>query len=178
MDALAPYRIPTATLKANEASFEWKLNTGFLALFDEVHEGINGQFTVKMDFTREGSIINLDFYVTGEVDTICDRCMVSLKMPIQADYQMLVNYGNPDDSTDEVLFVSADSHNINVGKHLYDFVLLSVPISQRIPNCESMENSPCDTSILSFLSENKTETNPNGDDDQSPWDELKKVIDN
>lgn len=37
MDALAPFRIPVATLKGDEAYYEWTLGPDFLASFDEHH---------------------------------------------------------------------------------------------------------------------------------------------
>jgi uncharacterized metal-binding protein YceD (DUF177 family) len=104
--------------------------------------------------------------------------MVPIKMPIESDYQMVVKYGDPADSTDEVVFVDPDSPDLNVGKHIYDFILLSVPISHRIPGCEKMENSPCDTSILSYLSSQQIEENPGRGESDSPWDDLKKSMDN
>lgn len=178
MDALAPFRIPAATIKADEASYEWKLGPEFLNLFDEEHEGVQGQFLVNMDLHREGGIAILEFIIQGIVDTTCDRCMVPINMPIESDYQMIIKYGDPADSTDEVVFVDPDSPDLNVGKHIYDFILLSVPISHRIPGCEKMENSPCDTSITSYLSQHQVDDHSARDEGDSPWDDLKKVIDN
>jgi uncharacterized protein len=177
MDALAPFRIPAAALKADEASYEWKLGSAFLDLFDEEHEGVKGQFLVNLELHREGGITNIDFTIEGFVDTICDRCTVAIKLPIEADYQMIIKFGDPGDSTDEVIFVDPDTQELNVGKHIYDFILLSVPISHRIPGCESLEDSPCDKSILSYLTENQANEDSFRDTD-SPWDDLKKVIDN
>lgn len=177
MDALAPFRIPAATLKADEASYEWKLGPDFLAIFDEEHEGIKGNFVINMELHRESGMATLEFFVKGTVETLCDRCLVPINMPIESEYQMIVKYGDPGDSTDEVLFLDTDSPELNVGKHIYDFILLSVPISHRIQGCERMENSPCDTTVLAYLSENQIDENPDEDDD-SPWDNLKSVIDN
>ena len=177
MDVLAPFRIPAAVLKADEASYEWKLGPDFLSIFDEEHEGITGQFLVNMELHREGGILNLDFLIEGFIDTACDRCSVSIKLPVESEYQMIIKHGDPADSTDEVIFVSPDANELNVGQHIYDFILLSVPISHRIQDCESLENSPCDRSILSYLSENQINEETHRDKD-SPWDDLKKVIDN
>ncbi len=178
MDVLAPYRIPAAILKSDSATYDWVLNQDFLALFDEVHEGIKGQFAVKMDLFRDAGVVTLMFSVTGIVDTICDRCMASIEMPIDAAYELLVNFGDPEDSTDEVLFIHHDTQKLDLGKHIYDFILLSVPISQRIPGCEEMENAPCDTSVLTYLKENKIEALPKQEDKGSIWDDLKNVMDN
>ncbi len=46
-------------LKADEASYEWKLGPDFLALFDEEHEGITGHFRSSLwNFYREGGFDN------------------------------------------------------------------------------------------------------------------------
>ncbi len=177
MDALAPFRIPAATLKADEASYEWRLGPDFLALFDEEHEGVTGQFLVNMELHREEGMTTLEFIVQGSIETTCDRCMVPIILPIEADFQMIIKYGDPADSTDEVLFLPSEAPDLNVGKHIYDFILLSVPISHLIPDCERIENSPCDTSILSYLTQHQIDEMPDGGERESPWDDLKKQID-
>jgi uncharacterized metal-binding protein YceD (DUF177 family) len=177
MDVLAPFRIPIATLKADAASYAWELGPDFLAIFDDEHELIKGTFSVEMHLERTAGIVNLDFIVEGMLDTTCDRCMASIMMPVEADYQMIVKFGDPNESNDEVIFVDQESPELNVGQHLYDFILLSVPISQRIENCETMDDSPCDITVLTYLSENQIIDKPKRDDDPL-WDDLKKVIDN
>ena len=82
MDGLAPYRIPAAVLKRDSATYEWTLDQTFLALFDDDHEGINGQFAVKMDLIRDSGVAKLIFSITGKADTICDRCLAPIAMPI------------------------------------------------------------------------------------------------
>ncbi len=178
MDPLAPFRIPLATLKADEASYEWELGPEFIAIFDDEHEPVNGQFSVSMEFHRAAGIATLEFIVDGSINTSCDRCLVPIVIPIEAEYQLVVKFGDPNESTDEVVFMEPEAPDLNVGQHIYDFILLSIPISHRIPGCEKIENPPCDMSVLSYLIENENKTNSNGDDDESPWNDLKKVIDN
>jgi len=177
MDALAPFRIPAATLKADEATYNWELGPEFLAIFDDEHEAVKGLFSVDMNLFRSGGMVHLEFLINGLVDTICDRCSVAIEMPVYAEYQLLVKYGDPADSTDEVVFVDQDAPDFNAGKHIYDFIMLAIPISQRIPDCETMENSPCDRTVLSYLAENPIDENTPRDKD-SPWDDLKNVIEN
>jgi len=178
MDALAPFRIPAATLKADQASFEWKLGPEFLVIFDDQHEAEKGLFTVTMELQRTAGITTLYFLIRGIVDTPCDRCMAAIQMPVEGEYQMIVKFGDPADTTDEAVFVHPESPDLNVGSHIYDFILLSIPISRRIPGCNSSANPPCDLTVLSYLSLNNENDNPNGGNDDSPWEDLKKVKDN
>ena len=175
MDALAPYRIPVSSLKADEARYEWELNSAFFRLFDDEHESEKGQFKVSMDLAHAGTITTLEFHFSGYVESPCDRCLVPLQIPVESDFELIVKFGDPGQSTDEVIFIDPESNGLDVGKHIYDYILLSIPISRRIPGCESQENPPCDMTVLSYLSENNNTTE--GDDD-SLWGDLKKVIDN
>lgn len=178
MDSLAPFRIPVATLKSDEASYSWELGPDFLAIFDDEHEPCQGQYFVDMELQRAAGITTLYFEVRGALETTCDRCLVPINMPFSADYQLVVKFGDPSESTDEVVFIDPDAPELNVGNHLYDFILLSIPISHRIPGCEQLENSPCDRTVLNYLAQHPPGENAPGNDGPSPWDDLKKVIDN
>ncbi len=178
MDALAPFRIPLAALKVDEAAYHWDLGPDFLALFDPDHHLADGLFSVDMTLSRTGGVTTFDFYVEGKVDTICDRCMAPITMPILADYQVVVKFGNPAESTDEVVFIDPEAPDLNVGQYLYEFVILSVPISQRIPDCEKLDLSPCDVSVLNYLSQQALISPPEPSEPSSLWDELKKRLDN
>lgn len=175
MDALAPFRIPVASLKADEARFGWELGPDFFKLFDDEHETEKGRFTIVLDLKRTGNVNKLDFYISGVVETTCDRCMVPIEMPIGGQYEVVVKFGDPEESTDEVIVIDPEANGLNAGQLIYDFVLLSIPISRRIPGCEEMTNPPCDMTVLSFLSENKN-IDQSGDD--SLWEDLRKVTDN
>ena len=177
MDALAPFRIPVASLKSDYARYSWELGPDFFRLFDDEHETEKGTFNVEMVLLRTGTVTTLTFTVNGVVQTTCDRCLIPIEMPIEGNYEIIVKFGDPSLTTDEVIFIDPEASELNVGQHVYDFVLLSIPISRRIPGCESMDNPPCDMTILSYLSETK-EQNENPGSDDSLWEDLRKVTDN
>jgi uncharacterized protein len=178
MDALAPFRIPVASLKADEARYSWELGPDFFKLFDDEHETEKGKFTIGMDLKRTGTVTTLEFNISGLVETSCDRCLAPIEMPIGGIYEIIVKFGDPAETTDEVVFVDPDTNGLNVGQLIYDFVLLSIPISRRIPGCEEMNNRPCDMTILSYLAEDKDHKNTGQGGDDSLWEDLRKVTDN
>ncbi len=178
MDAMAPFRIPIASLKADEAQYEWELNSDFLRLFDDEHEAEKGRFFVNLDIKKLGGISTFTFLISGIVQTICDRCLAPIDMPVDGEYEIIVKFGDPNESTDDVLFLDPESNGINVGKHIYDFTLLSVPITRRIPGCETSDNPPCDMTVLSYLSEQDEIVKPDQQDDDPLWGDLRKAIDN
>jgi uncharacterized protein len=177
MDALAPFRIPMSALKADSDSFDWEIGPPFFALFDDEHRPPAGQFKVELELERTGVLVTLEFKITGNITTTCDRCMVPIDLALINQFELIVKFGDPDNSTDEVIYLDPDSPGLNVAKSIYDFILLSIPISHRIPNCESLENPPCDMSILHYLKEHKIEEAP--PENSGPlWDQLRNAIDN
>lgn len=177
MDALAPFRIPMSALKADSESFDWTIGPEFFAVFDDEHQPPRGTFKVLMELERTGLLVTLDFDIKGKLQTTCDRCLVPIELPIDHQYQLIIKFGNPEESTDEVIFIDPEAPDLNVGKSIYDFVLLSIPISHRIPGCETMEIPPCDMSIVNYLKENKVEE-IRTEDPNALWDDLRKAIDN
>ena len=178
MDALAPFRIPVTSLKADEAEFQWKLGPDFLKIFNEDQDTENGRFEVNMNLQTTSGVITLDFQVEGIVETLCDRCLVKIEMPVSGQYEIIVKFGDPAETTDEVIFIEPEAHELNVGSLVYDFILLSIPISRRIPDCENLPDPPCDMTVLAYLSQNNNETKTSDGDDDPLWGDLKKVIDN
>jgi uncharacterized metal-binding protein YceD (DUF177 family) len=177
MDALAPFRIPMSALKADSDSFDWAIGPDFFNLFDEEHQAPVGHFKVSMELERTGLLVTLDFDIKGSLQTTCDRCMVPIDMKVENTFELIIKFGDPEESTDEVIFIDPESPELNVGKSIYDFILLSIPISHRIPNCETLDNPPCDMSIVNYLNENKIEE-VNPEEQNLLWDQLRKAIDN
>lgn len=175
MDALAPFRIPLASLKSGEAHYDWELDSSFIRLFDDTHEAEKGQFQVALELVRTGNVTTLEFKVSGVLNTSCDRCLAPIDLPFEGAYEIIVKLGDPKETTDEVLYIDPEANGLNVGQLIYDFILLSIPISRRIPGCETMTYPPCDMTVLSFLSENNSK-GPASDD--SLWEDLRKVTDN
>ena len=149
----------------------------FLKIFKEDQDTENGRFEVNMNLLKSSGVITLDFQVEGVIETLCDRCLVKIEMPVAGQYEIIVKFGDPAETTDEVIFIEPESHELNVASLVYDFILLSIPISRRIPDCENLSNPPCDMTVLAYLSQNNNNKSSEGDDDLL-WGDLKKVIDN
>jgi uncharacterized metal-binding protein YceD (DUF177 family) len=177
MDVLAPFRIPLSALKADSASFSWEIGRDFFGLFDDEHQPPDGSFSVGLELEHTGGITVLAFRIDGKLKTNCDRCTAPIELPIESEAEILVKFGNPAESTDEVIVLDPEAPELNVGKIIYDFILLSIPIRHLLEGCETLDPMPCDTSITQYLSaSNETPSIP--EVDNPLWDDLKKAMDN
>ncbi len=66
---------------------------------------------------------------------ICDRCLDDLHFPIEAEYHIVVKYGEDyNDDNDEVLEIPESDANLNASLHdMYDTVVLAIPIKHVHP---------------------------------------------
>jgi uncharacterized metal-binding protein YceD (DUF177 family) len=177
MDILGAFRIPVSALRADETAYSWTLEPEFFTTLDEDHPAPDGRFRARLVVHRTAGVATMDFLIEGEYNTACDRCTAPISMPVAGEYQVIVKTGNPDESTDEVIFLEPEETAFSVAQLVYDFALLSIPIMHRLDGCETMDPSPCDASVLVHLKKFE-------DESRSPekggfsWDDLKNAFDN
>lgn len=174
MDALGAFRIPVSALRTELTAYSWELDQTFFRQFGPVDELPKGEFQVDLEITPMVGGGILDFFIKGRVHSLCDRCNAPIDLPVDADYQMILKFGDPDASTDEVIMIDPEASDFSVAQLVFDFSLLSVPISQTIQGCEKLDPPPCDQSIVSYLKNHDASES----DEESPWDDLKRIFDN
>lgn len=177
MDILGAFRIPVSALRADETAYSWTLGPEFFTTLDEDHPAPDGQFRAKLVLHRTAGVATMDFLIEGEYNTACDRCTAPITLPVAGEYQVIVKTGDPDDSTDEVIFLDPEETAFSVAQLVYDFALLSIPIMHRLDGCETMDPSPCDDSVLDHLKKIEEESRSR-EREGSPWDDLKNAFDN
>jgi len=178
MDILGAFRIPVSALKAGEAAYSWTLGPDFFTAIDEDHPAPDGGFHATMALQRTAALVTMEFAIEGHLLTLCDRCTAPITIPVTGEYQVILKPGNPDDSTDEVIYYEPEATYISVAQLVYDFAILSIPITRRLDGCESLDPAPCDATVLSYLRKSEEEALQLRKESGNPWDDLKKVFDN
>ncbi|MDE5969239.1 MAG: DUF177 domain-containing protein, partial [Muribaculaceae bacterium] len=70
---------------------------------------------VVLTLVYNGNFYDLTFDVTGTVTLLCDRCLDNLDVPIEAQYHVVVKFGESyDDSSDEMLVIPESDNYLNV----------------------------------------------------------------
>ena len=170
MAKLDAYDIPLLKLSRGVHSFEFDLDEQFFADVDgdEVKKGtLKAVVTVtKMGYTQE-----LVFELNGEVQIECTRCLDEMSQPIESRNQLVVKFGDEyREENDEVVIIPESEGKINIAWYLYEFIVLSIPISHM------HELDECNQEMAFKLEElragNTTESDEESGTDPR-WDALK-----
>lgn len=163
------YIVKFAGLPVGTHEFEFEIGNKFFEQFteSEVHHA-----TIHVDLVllKQNNVMQMTFKIKGTVELDCDRCIRSYGFPIEAEDQLVVKMGNPDESTDEILVVAEGDGQADVSHYLYEYIMLALPV-RRVP-CEIDENFECDYETLKKLNEN---TAPEDQQANPMWEQLNKL---
>ena len=177
MAELAKYNIAFKGLALGVHEFEYQVDKKF---FDFFAGGIaeDGNVTVKVVLEKQSAFMVLWFHVSGTVKIQCDRCLDPYDQPIISENKVFVKYGEDTfEEGDDVIWVSTNEYQLNVGKMIYDFIILSIPIRQVHPADENGK-SLCNPEMLEKLNNLTSLSSPQENLTDSRWDELKKLLEN
>lgn len=120
--------------------------------------------------------MQLNFTLSGTVETACDRCTKPFPVRIDAHEEMFVKFGDPEEEHPEnMLVLPFGSNEIDLSQPLYEFISLALP-PRRVP-CEDDPGFECDYETLDKLNEFSTDE-PEQKPGDSIWDKLKNIDQN
>lgn len=146
---LVPFTIPLVGSKKGITSFHISCGDDFLACFPE-SPFQRGELELDLTLDKRTDMYLCRFEFTGRLATSCDRCTADILLPIEGDYELVIKMGENFEEDEEVVVITQDMAEINVGRFFYEFVVLSVPVSHTY-DCEDEDPSPCNLEILSIL---------------------------
>ena len=168
MDPLKQFSIPLRGLKDGPHEYHFELDRAFFDHFESKIDPSAG-FQIKLTLDKRQDLSQLTVEVKAVYQVPCDRCLADLKIPISEQFYLILKNGEGESDDPDLLLVPTEAKEINLASTIFDFVSLSIPLSNRIEGCEELEPAPCDPEVLNkiqFASE--PEANP-------VWDELKKL---
>lgn len=169
MDAFVAYSLPIQGLKTGVHHFKFEVDSAFFARFEDSPVQ-NGNVLFELELDKRPDMMLLDFTLEGFVEAECDRCTAIIMLPVADERQLIVKFGDAEDeSEDEVVFIHRESPDFNVAKYLYEFVVLSLPITNTY-DCENDPEPPCNFEVLKHLNLDSAENNG-----PSVWDSLRNL---
>ncbi|HPQ20366.1 MAG TPA: DUF177 domain-containing protein [Saprospiraceae bacterium] len=174
MDIQEHFTIPIKGIHNGEHEYDFVVDDAFFDVFEN-DIVLGGNIEVKLNLFRQFDQLELSFLLHGYVNTTCDRCLASIKLPIENDFELYIKLVGEDFETlesnnDEVMFVNKEESRLDLSQLIYEYVLLSVPLIKSY-DCNEEKNPPCDFEVLNKLNV-ENEQNNSGN---AMWDKLKDL---
>jgi len=152
MNPHIPYILPLRGLSDGLHHFNYDIDDPFFQSFDDSPIQ-KARIKMRVQLDKRPRLLVLDFNFSGTIQSICDRCLTAIKLPINGDYQLLVKYGEEEaESDDDVIYIPQETGKWNIAQFVYEYILLAMPII-KVYDCENDDNPPCDFDLLDRLDE-------------------------
>lgn len=169
-DKFKRFNVPLSVLKDGIHTFDFSVDDLF---FEEMEsdEVYRGEVHINLKIDKQDRMFVLEFFTTGYMWVTCDRCDEEFKLELNAVDRLIIKYGDAyKEEDDDVIVIPEHQHHFNVSRHIYEYIVLSLPIRKVHPEDEA-GNSLCNQETidkLNSLSEKK-EIDPR-------WEQLRNLL--
>lgn len=129
---------------------------------------------VKATLTKQNNLLQISFVINGTVGIECDRCLKDFDFPIDAQENLVIKFGNPEESNDEILVINEGEAEFDVSHYIYEYIILAIPV-RKVP-CEiDEEEYKCDEETLEKLKQISSGSEDNNEKTNPMWEQLSKL---
>lgn len=150
--------------------YEYKLGKQFFVNMEnsDIHDA---DITVNLTVTHKSDLYDLQFFISGELTLICDRCLDNMQLPVDTEYHITVKYGDTyNDDSDDLLEIPESDAYLNVAYMIYDTVALTIPIKHVHPL------GKCNRQMSAILKKHRARP-ADGDEDSALQEQLMEEMD-
>jgi len=164
------YKISFGGLPVGIHEFEFNVPGKFFQEFEN-SEIEKAALKVKVILTKQNNTLKADFFLNGTLGVDCDRCLKSFDLPVEAEEKLVIKYGEPSESNDEILVIREGETEFDVAQYIYEYAVLALP-ARKVP-CEINEQKfKCDKATLKKLEKLSPEANR---ENNPLWEQLNKL---
>lgn len=114
-------------LKQGTHFFEFKVDNSFFEEF-ECFDFIESNFEIELEFTKQSTIMLLNFSIAGQITVPCDRCLDPVDIEVEGEDRLIVKFGHGlYEETEEILVIPESENELNVAKYIYEFIEINIP---------------------------------------------------
>jgi uncharacterized metal-binding protein YceD (DUF177 family) len=180
LKALKPFNIPFVGLSNGKHEFSFELNEDFFDCFDNAPIE-NAKLEANLILNKKNNMLDLDFFIKGQIESECDRCLEAFWMKIDIHRVLYVKFGeHREEQSDEIVIIPATESHFDVSQYFYEFAILGIP-ARKVHEENSVDQKECDPQIIQQLEKympgkgNKKENDSSGEATDSRWDALKNL---
>lgn len=169
MSLLNQFMIDIGKLAVGRYDYSFKISKEFFELFDYSLVD-QGDLSVELQLEKKTSFVALNYTINGTVELVCDRSLDTYDHQINTEKKVILKYGEEEQElTEEIEVIPFNTQKIDVSRHIYEFISVSVPMKKLHPRY--LNESPDDQIIYSSSDDEEEE-----DQVLDPrWSELKKL---
>jgi uncharacterized metal-binding protein YceD (DUF177 family) len=165
MKPLKEYRIPFLGLKPGQHEYEFEMTDTFFEEFEN-SEIEHADIQVDLILEKQTNMMVLQFELSGEVLSACDRCGDELKLPIHSSEKLVVKLGEQTSATDDdVIVLGPQEFELDISQYLYEYAHLALPFRHVHENI-----ADCNQEVLKELEKYKVDKTSN-----TQWADLKNL---
>lgn len=172
MSGARDFIINFGSLPFGEHEFEFQVDDTFFQKHE--HSLVQkGNIDVLVVLDKKETVMLFDFTMEGEVIVECDRCLEDLTLSIESFDELIVKFGDQQETESEDVFVVAPKeYEIDVSQFIYEYIMLQIPM--RNVHDEEENGQTCDPEVLRELEKHKINLEETPPVDPR-WDGLKGI---
>ena len=145
------YIIHFKGLKEGVHDFEFVIDKPFFEEFEHL-EVPEGKVSVKVTLSKKTGFMELELALSGLIRVQCDRCLDYFALPVEYVGQLLVKFGDAEETDDEVIFLDPEEHRLELKQTLYECISVSIPYRKVHPDLPNGD-SGCNPEMIKKLRE-------------------------
>ena len=172
MDILNEFNIPFVGLKEGKHNFKFTIDKKFFEHF-EYSEFIDPSLKCDLILNKKSTFLEINFKVDGGVTIPCDVSTELFEYEIKNENNLIVKFGPSDYESDDILVIPEGSYQINVAQHIYETIVLSLPLKKIHPG---IKNGTLKSDILEKLKALEPKKNNSLGSIDPRWNKLKDLL--
>ena len=138
---LRKFDIKIQSLSNNEHKFRFEFNQDLFDFFSQENEIINTNGICEVSLIKSGLMLDVKFSIDGQTDLICDRTLKKFTYSLNSDKKILFKFGEEDQElSEEMVIIDRNKSKINMGKFIYEFFILELPVKRLHPSVKNEDN--------------------------------------
>ena len=138
---LRKFDIKIQSLSNNEHKFRFEFNQDLFDFFSQENEIINTNGICEVSLIKSDLMLDVKFSIDGQTDLICDRTLKKFTYSLNSDKKILFKFGDEDQElSEEMVVIDRNKSKINMGKFIYEFFILELPVKRLHPSVKNEDN--------------------------------------
>lgn len=161
---LQAYILPFTSLKDGLHQFDYEVDNHFFSCFD--YSLIDaGKVEILLELDKKSTMLVGNFSISGEIETVCDRCNDPLSLPVKGKHRLVFTFGNEDSGNESLIVLPPEAYELHLANYIYEFISLCLPLKKVHPA------GKCNEEMLKIIQQHSIFRGEDEDIEEDCWEE-------